>query len=533
MHRHDQIFRHSAAPLPAPMSTAPPAAARLSPAALHPARAAAPASRPVLRRCACGGAAGPAGECAECRKKRLGVQRSRDGRRDPETAPPIVGEVLKAAGTPLDGPTRDYMEARFGHSFADVRVHADSRAAESAGAVGALAYTVGRDVVFGAGRYAPGSADGRRLLAHELTHVVQQGAAPAATLRRQAGGEAAGAGNASARLASIASAMEGARARAAGRLQASGADPGEVDELRVLDATAAQIRATAAGDDEALKQRVLAGFTESRVAAAGETLRPVPRSAVAVVEETGVGLAAAPLAVGAVDDPAEAEAERVAAQVAAGARAEPQGGGGPGVLRRDAGATLIAVGGGLLLADAEAAPVGAATGPPGWVVVGAVALVAVALIGVGYVIVSDDTDAPPAPPTPAPAPAPTAAPTTAPTTSAPPIPIPVPRVEPRTEEQTRRRTCATEQPQLRICSSLPAGYTFRSPQGALNALKAATGKQSLRIVSDRAATSGPCPGTGRHYGVKDGGTYVASIVCCPCCEDGPNGPSVQNRCRIV
>jgi hypothetical protein len=71
------------------------------------------------------------------------------------------------------------METRFGHDFGRVRVHTGARAAESAEAVGALAYTVGENVVFGPGRYAPGMGEGRRLLAHELTRVVQQGAAPA------------------------------------------------------------------------------------------------------------------------------------------------------------------------------------------------------------------------------------------------------------------------------------------------------------------------------------------------------------------
>jgi outer membrane protein OmpA-like peptidoglycan-associated protein len=66
------------------------------------------------------------------------------------------------------------MEPRFGHDFSQVRVHTDARAAESAQAVGALAYTVGRNVVFGAGQYAPGMYSGRQLLAHELTHVLQQ-----------------------------------------------------------------------------------------------------------------------------------------------------------------------------------------------------------------------------------------------------------------------------------------------------------------------------------------------------------------------
>jgi hypothetical protein len=66
------------------------------------------------------------------------------------------------------------MEPRFGHDFGNVRVHTDAKAAKSAKAVNALAYTVGRDVVFGAGQYAPRSSTGQMLLAHELTHVRQQ-----------------------------------------------------------------------------------------------------------------------------------------------------------------------------------------------------------------------------------------------------------------------------------------------------------------------------------------------------------------------
>jgi hypothetical protein len=71
------------------------------------------------------------------------------------------------------------MEPRFGHDFSQVRMHTDARAADSSRAVGAHAYTVGRDVVFGAGQYAPRTMTGRRLLAHELTHVVQQLGGPA------------------------------------------------------------------------------------------------------------------------------------------------------------------------------------------------------------------------------------------------------------------------------------------------------------------------------------------------------------------
>jgi hypothetical protein len=88
--------------------------------------------------------------------------------------PPIVQEVLRSSGRALDPATRIFMESRFGHDFSRVQVHTDTRAVESARAINALAYTVGDDIVFGAGYYSPSSSEGRGLLAHELIHVVQQ-----------------------------------------------------------------------------------------------------------------------------------------------------------------------------------------------------------------------------------------------------------------------------------------------------------------------------------------------------------------------
>ncbi len=129
----------------------------------------------LQRKCACGGNPGMDGECEECRKKRLSLQSRSTTQATPSTIPPIVHDVLRSPGHPLDTATRSFMEPRFGHDFSQARVHTDARAAASAGAVNALAYTVGRDVVFGAGQYEPGTMEGRRLLAHELTHVVQQG----------------------------------------------------------------------------------------------------------------------------------------------------------------------------------------------------------------------------------------------------------------------------------------------------------------------------------------------------------------------
>lgn len=127
----------------------------------------------LQRKCACGGAPGVSGECEECRESQL---QRKAAATTPDTVPHDVDVTLRAPGEPLDADAREYMENRFGHDFSQVRVHTDSRAADSARAVDALAYTVGRDVAFAPGQYAPKTSAGRRLLAHELAHVLQQSA---------------------------------------------------------------------------------------------------------------------------------------------------------------------------------------------------------------------------------------------------------------------------------------------------------------------------------------------------------------------
>jgi hypothetical protein len=123
----------------------------------------------VQRACACGG------ECPNCKKEGLQIQRVATGGSGQVTAPPIVQETLRSSGQPLEAGTRGFMESRFGHDFSRVRVHTGPTAAASSQAIQAKAYTSGNNVVFGAGQYAPETESGKRLLAHELTHVVQQG----------------------------------------------------------------------------------------------------------------------------------------------------------------------------------------------------------------------------------------------------------------------------------------------------------------------------------------------------------------------
>lgn len=188
-----------------------------------------PHSGLLQRKCACGGTPGPTGECAGCRRSRLlggplqaklrvgqpddqyereadriadqvmrmpepGLQRQVEEEEEDEEllqakplvqrrspvgevgseAPPIVHEVLRSPGRPLDPQTRAFMGPRFGYDFGQVRVHTDAKSARSARAVNALAYTVGQDVVFGGGQFSPGTAVGKKLLVHELMHTLQQ-----------------------------------------------------------------------------------------------------------------------------------------------------------------------------------------------------------------------------------------------------------------------------------------------------------------------------------------------------------------------
>lgn len=177
-----------------------------------------PAKALLQRRCSCGNQAIADGECAECAKKKSSLQRklaigasddpleleadrvadqvmaapthSEVGGAPPhiqryagqavdsaDTAPSSVGSVLADPGSPLEPALRQDMEQRFVHDFSRVRVHTGQAAEQSAREVSAQAYTVGSNIVFAAGRFAPGTNEGRHLLAHELAHVVQQSGA--------------------------------------------------------------------------------------------------------------------------------------------------------------------------------------------------------------------------------------------------------------------------------------------------------------------------------------------------------------------
>ena len=181
----------------------------------------------LQRKCACGSYTLVGGECAECAKKKTSLQRklaigasndslereadrvadqvlastgSNAHRSAPlriqrhaeqtvgatDNTPDSVDRALAGSGKPLEPVLRQDMEQRFGHDFSRVRVHSDGAAEQSARDVNARAYTVGRNVVFAAGQFAPETHQGRRLLAHELTHVVQQHQWQGEILQKQA-----------------------------------------------------------------------------------------------------------------------------------------------------------------------------------------------------------------------------------------------------------------------------------------------------------------------------------------------------------
>jgi Domain of unknown function (DUF4157) len=159
---------------------------------------------------------------------------------DPHSAPAVVHEALGGPWRPLDGGIRTVMEHRLGHDLGAVRIHTDARAAASARAVDALAYTVGRDIVFAAGEYDPASVRGHRLIAHELAHVIQQHGAsdlsPGAELRVE---EPSGAAESQARQTAAgvqhASASgPGGAASSRGAAVLMRADPDAVGQVRKL-----------------------------------------------------------------------------------------------------------------------------------------------------------------------------------------------------------------------------------------------------------------------------------------------------------
>lgn len=155
-----------------------------TPAPPPPVRTTASRAPRLARKCACGPGDPQCTKCEDEAKPGAKMQRkaSHAGAAMHGGVPPAVHGVLSSPGRALDQETRAFMESRFGYDFSQVRIHTGAAAADSARAVGAHAYTIGGDIVFDTGKYDPHSAAGRELLAHELTHAIQQSGMTAASL---------------------------------------------------------------------------------------------------------------------------------------------------------------------------------------------------------------------------------------------------------------------------------------------------------------------------------------------------------------
>jgi hypothetical protein len=305
--------------------------------------------------------------------------------------------------------------------------------------VNAQAYTIGRDIIFGAGQYQPQTNEGKRLLAHELTHVVQQGGRT--NLRRihraEAGSETAPAAtngppeSATARLLNLIDAIEEVHGRASQAVnldQAPDANPsgagatvaGLAGSVNMIPGLLIKLREVANGDNEELKLQTLAAFSPTKVREATDEVERTHHvsqtTPVAVQEEESEGVATSRLQVSHPQDAAELEAVRVADAMVSGGPVSVGQTANRKVIHRSngaaaalAGLTAFELGGG---AEAEAA-----TGPPGWLV-GGVILVAMAGLAI-YVASTTTTTTTTAPPTTVPVP--TTRPTATTTTAAPPV----------------------------------------------------------------------------------------------------------------
>lgn len=418
-------------------------------------------------------------QCAACTEDEELKRKTEPGGGEHDTAPAIVGDVVGSGGQPLSAEERAYFEPRLGRPLDDVRIHTDARADASARAVNAIAYTVGHDIAFRQGAFAPATASGRRLLAHELAHVAQ--GSPGASARAGEGGlRVSDPDDASEREADrIADTV----VRGDGRSPSREAGPArESAGVPTVEASASTLH------------------REPAVELPAEPIEPVPESGVRPKVPTPTGSA-------------------------------PQSG--PGFWGR-VGRGLGAVG-------------GLVTGP---LLVGLAAIAAILtyssktaprwrteinpITGEGYAspeefeeisrlppeeierrkkeheaATSAGTGKPPAPAGgPAPAPQPSAAP-----------------------QEQAKETCAEKMPNLIRCDDPKLNaHTFRSENGAFKSIKLPDLRKEQQGAT---ATSGPCVGRGGwHTRVKSGGTYVASIVCCPCCDDSSGKAIGGTRCMV-
>lgn len=484
-----------------------------------------------------------------------------------EGAPASVDRALADSGRPLEPAVRQDMEARFSYDFSRVRVHTGPAAEQSAREVNAHAYTVGRDIVFGAGRYAPGTPSGRHLLAHELAHVIQQsalgtGVGPHSVMRK--GFESTvevchrvlesrkfEVSNGGVRVVLVANSPDtsvpNCRDFDFGVTLTRSEDWWPDDEIGTCEASTGGTRTFKFGSTPrgtyyltfwrvfdhpycCLQGDVLV-FDEAVTTDGPGCKRDKDLTAMDIVHGA-LDIAGFIPVLGAIPDGVNAaiyviEGDWTNAGLSAVAMVPAWGDG----------VKLATIGGKSVIhitgkAAVKLGPEGIAKGLKEVKAASKVEKAALETTEEAAKLAKAEKEAAKGAKAEQEG-AEAAAKAEKEATEKEGRKKKDEKKEEKKEKKEEKKTCATQFPTALNCNKLPFTFTYSSPQAALGALKVSTGNRNLKLVTPAPSTGGPCPGIGTHYGVKDGGTYIASISCCPCCMDTPSGPRMATRCRII
>ncbi|XXY51881.1 DUF4157 domain-containing protein [Sorangium sp. So ce269] len=460
-------------------------------------------------------------KCAPCaEKEQCELQReAAPGEQDtPRQVPEVVGDVLgSGGGRPLDPTLRRYFEPRFGRDFSGVRIHDSARADASTRAVSATAYTVGNDVVFRRGAYDPNTTRGKKLLAHELAHVAQQsgGEGHAAKKSDKASLDISEPGDAGEREAD----------RVADAVIREDSETESVPSIGVR-SSASSIslqRQTVCDDDGACHE-------EEEASPAGNTSTSGFLGSLLGTLTPTLAMAASP-APNLWPTPGPGESGVFPKGTAPRGNPMPRGAPMSGL-----GRWLGPVGVFLetLLTPSDLAPpwmseMNPTTGKPyaSQEEYEEVRRLPPDEIKRRQEETRERANQNPTPGAGGQSTAPTAGQTPSPSMDAAPAPQP-------NKEEEKKEKCSEKKPNLILCNDPLLGtHVFKSEEGAFNAIKMKKPEGLRKEQQGAAANSGPCVGRGGwHTRVKHRGTYIASIVCCPCCDDSSGKAVERNKCKI-
>ncbi|MGH9765831.1 MAG: DUF4157 domain-containing protein [Blastocatellia bacterium] len=483
----------------------------------------------------------------------------------------VALDSLRHEGEQLPVSVRSEMESRFGRDFSGVKIHTGPRAAAAARSVNAKAFTVGQNVVFGSGYYAPKTQDGGRLLAHELTHVVQQGSG-AAGPRLQRDEEKKEPADpfeeVQKAVAEIEENWKGVKDAASSFSQLSEwIKHGNTVVYLISEHTKSAIKASKAGLSQSFQfylkvlesDKVMYDYIAWHVvvhanisglnpwlASLADSFKADDRQFTGRKEAEEYLDLLQKLA-GKFDKQAEQELKQVSTSKTATGKSgdiiitsttATSALGSEGFFEKET-KEMIKLQGAIQTLTDELNKFLATAQKEGLKQVGEALVEFILARGGGKGKGPKVSKPKPAKPNPKPsggtgtkkepAPKKEQMPEKKPQEKKPEEKKP----EEKKKEEKKKETCATKYPGEINCSSLPSSYIYPTAAAALAALKLETGDDHLRLHNPATATGGPCPGIGTHINVRSGSKRIASIGCCPCCKDTPAGPVRLTLCRII